>query len=352
MAPETIFYLSGYEGYTYWTIQALIFSASGDEAPTLILRDTDLALGHETTALGTIRTYQFLVDDPAQLVADAVVERGLSGGVIATEKQTGALTAGTAERFAERLGLELRDCSRLLSRLRVRKSSAELEYVRQAAKASQKGMSAAIEAVRPGMTEIDLAAIIESTLRNAGSDYSAMPTILGSGPRTLSPHATPTERVIGAGEPVLFYFAGVARRYHVTTYRTVHIGAAPAKFRDLYSAAQQALAILVDNVEVSRPVAEVAALAAGSLRQGGYDRYQVARWGYGVGISYPPVWLEAFDVMEESDDVFEAGTLMCLHACFVAPELDFGLMVGADYLLTDRGIESLDPIGPALIEIQ
>ncbi len=349
VAPETLTYLTGYNGHTYWTDQALIIAVD-DEEPTLMLRDVDIPLADESTWVADVRSYHFGRDDPGRIVNGIVREKGFESGVVGLEKQTYALPAAYAERIASQLGESARlvDASRLLSRVRVVKSDVELECVRRAGGMARAGMEAGLEVLKPGITEIELAAEIERALRTAGSEYSSMPTIVGSGFRSAAMHATPTERAIQDGEAVLFYFAGVHQRYHVTAYRTVHVGRPSSRFLDFYAAGERALDVLVESVVVGRPVSDAARAASSSLKPGGHDRYHVARWGYGVGIAYPPVWLEAFDVIEESDDTFQAGTVMCLHACFSVPDEKFGVMVGRDYILTAEGVEALDTTAAGL----
>src|SRR5262249_23009297 len=156
-------------------------------------------------------------------------------------------------------------------------------------------------------------------------------------------------RQLRRGEPVVAWFAGVSRRYHVTSYRTLHLGEPGARFSELYGAAESALRVIAGEITIGGEVAVAARKAAAAMAAGGYDRYQVARWGYGVGIAYPPVWLEGFDLIEESTDTFQPGTLMCLHVCLSSMDDGFGMYVGGDYLLTDDGVEALDELGPSLI---
>ncbi len=349
VSPESITYFTGYNGYTHWTEQALIISVDSASV-TLVLRQIDLTLAAESSWVSDVRSYEFGRESACAVVRDAVKTSGMASGSLGLEKQSHAMPAIYADALADALpdSFDLVDCSILLSRLRVRKTAAELVYVRQAAEITRAGMQAAVDCLRPGISEIDAAATIELALRRAGSDYSAMPTMLASGPRTAGIHSTPTDRILKPGEPVSLLLAGVRHRYHVTAYRTVHLGKPPARFRELYLVAQQALAGLGDAVVIGRPVAEAARLAASSLRPSGCERYHVARWGYGVGMAYPPVWLEAFDIVEESSDVFQPDTVMCLHICFSVPDEKFGLVVGHDVILTDSGVERLDHLGTGL----
>ncbi len=349
VSPETICYLAGYEGYTHWTEQALIVGVD-DDTPTMVLRDVDQSLAEESTWVTDIRYYHFGVDDPADLIGAIVYEKGCGNPVLGVEQQTHALPGAYAGRIARALSSGLiRDCSRTMSTLRMRKSEAELDYVRQAGAMSRAGMTTGLAALRAGISEIELAAAIERGLREAGSEYSAMPTMVGSGPRSAAMHATPTERVIRMGDPVLFYFAGVRRRYHVTAYRTAHVGIPSARFQEFYATAEHALQVLSGKIEVGQSVRTAAAEASAIVEAHGHKDYHVARWGYGVGIAYPPVWLEAFDVTEESDDIFERGTVMCLHVCLSSPSDGFGVMVGSDYILGTDSMEALDTIGSGLV---
>lgn len=148
-----------------------------------------------------------------------------------------------------------------------------------------------------------------------------------------------------------FWYAGTSRRYHVTGYRTVHVGPPSRRFRECYGAAEYGLSILADSVSIGRSTADAASTAAAALGASGFARYHLARWGYGVGIHFPPVWLEAFDVTEDSSDSFQPSTVMCLHICFAVPEEQFGLVVGLTYVLTEGGLNALDPLGPGLIVV-
>jgi len=350
VSPESIYYISGYEGYTYWTNQALVFSQD-DHEPTLVVRDVDLFLAQETSNVRDIRTYRLGRDDPVGVVAQLLTEKGLRGATLGIEAQSFALSAAYFARIQSQLGglVQLQDASRLLARLRLQKSSAELQYVRSAAGMASRGMKVTLPSVRAGKSETEMAAVLEAGLRSAGSEYPAMPTMIASGPRTLSPHATPTTRVIDRGDPVSFWYAGVCHRYHATGYRTVHVGSPSTRFRACYDAAEYGLSILADSVAVGRPAAEAASSAAGALDGCGFRNYHAARWGYGVGVHFPPVWLEALDVTEDSTDTFQCNTVMCLHICLALPEDRFGLVVGLSYVLTESGLEALDPLGPELI---
>jgi Xaa-Pro dipeptidase len=340
--PATLFYLSGYDAHTHFSEQALIVFADGDE-PVLILREVDVPLVQETSWLRRVSAYHYGRDDPSELVAQALGDR-LLGERVGLEMATNALPFAFGSRIATRLGDRgrLEDASRAMGSLRVVKSERELDYVRQAAAISRLTVGAAVGAIRAGANEFEVAAEIDHTLDLNHSEYPAMPTWIASGPRTTSGHASPADRVISEGEPVCFSFATVRRRYHVSVYHTVHTGRPSTHFSEMYAAAREAQEALVGAVRLGAPISHPALAGAAVLKQRGLDRYAKMRWGYGVGIAYPPTWLEPLDIIEEAEGSFQPGMVFCLHVPMSFPDRGYGLILGGDYLLTEGGLEALD----------
>ncbi|MDE0991241.1 MAG: Xaa-Pro peptidase family protein, partial [Pseudomonadales bacterium] len=227
VAPETHYYLAGYDAWVgVNSPQALVFSTAGVDEPTLIVRNVDTRLAAETTWLPDVRNYQLFTDDFSELVAGIVREKGWTGGRIAMELQSYALNAALYSELASALKpAEIFDATRLLGDLRIIKSETEMRYVREAAGYANLGLDAAREALRVGVTEIEVAAAVEGAMREAGSDYWAIPTEISSGTRTPGGHATPRHRIIESGDIVHFEFAGVSHRYHATAVHTMACGA-------------------------------------------------------------------------------------------------------------------------------
>ena len=78
------------------------------------------------------------------------------------------------------------------------------------------------------------------------------------------------------------------------------------------------------------------------LKRAALDPYFAQRFGYGVSAGYPPSWLEPLDIVRSSDQRLAAGMVFCLHCVLKLPEEGFGVMVGGDFLLREKGIEFLD----------
>src|SRR5271169_10528 len=225
VAPEHLNYFAGYDSWvSVNSPQALMFMADGGE-PTLIVRDVDVALPLETSWVSDVRSYHLFSDDVAALTASVAREKGFRGNKVAIETQSYALPYSLGQAIAKAFApAAIVDATEILGAIRLIKSPQEMKYQRKAAQFAQIGLNAARKAVKPGISELALAAAVEGAMRNAGSDYWSIPTELASGPRTAGGHATARDRIIQSGDLVHLEFAGVERRYHATAVHTLAVG--------------------------------------------------------------------------------------------------------------------------------
>jgi len=353
VAPETHYYLAGYDAWVgVNSPQALVFSISEETEPTLIVRNVDTRLATETTWLSDIRKYQLFADDFSKLVAGIVREKGWTGGRIAMELQSYALNAALYSELASALKpAEIFDATRLLGDLRIIKSETEMRYVREAAGYANLGLDAAREALRVGVTEIEVAAAVEGAMREAGSDYWAIPTEISSGTRTPGGHATPRHRVIESGDIVHFEFAGVSHRYHATAVHTMACGAPNSRAAELYEIARVSLAAGVSQCHAGAWVADIEEASLEPIRIAGLEAYANMRFGYGIGLAYPPVWLETLQISRGFEDRLVPGMVFVLHAYLQLDHEDIGIIQGGTWALTTDGLEQLVGGGDLPLEI-
>ena len=353
VAPETHYYLAGYDAWVgVNSPQALVFSISEETEPTLIVRNVDTRLATETTWLSDIRKYQLFADDFSKLVAGIVREKGWTGGRIAMELQSYALNAALFAELASALKpAKISDATRLLGDLRIIKSETEMCYVREAAGYANLGLDAAREALQAGVTEIEVAAAVEGTMRAAGSDYWAIPTEISSGTRTPGGHATPRERVIELGDIVHFEFAGVSCRYHATAVHTMACGAPNSRAAELYEIARASLAAGVSQCHAGAWVADIEEASLEPIRIAGLEAYANMRFGYGIGLAYPPVWLETLQISRGFENRLAPGMVFVLHAYLQLDHENIGIIQGGTWALTTDGLEQLVGGGDLPLEI-
>jgi Xaa-Pro dipeptidase len=346
VAPEHLYYLGGYDAWvSVNSPQALVFRADGGE-PTLVLRDVDRLLALETAWVRDLRTYRLLADDPAGLIATVAREHGLGEGRLGVELESYALPHALGLRLARVLApARLDDATALLGDLRLVKSAAEMTYLRQAARHAEVGLLAARRALRPGISEIALAGEIEAAMRAVGGDYGSIPTELASGPRTPGGHATPRDRVLELGDLVHVEFAGVAQRYHAVAIQTMAIGEPSRRAREIYDLTRESLQAGIRVVRPGIPADAVEDASLEPLRKAGLEGAAMMRFGYGVGVAYPPIWLETLQISRGIQQRLEPGMVFVLHACVELVDEGIGVIQGGTYALTTAGLQTLAGAG-------
>jgi Xaa-Pro aminopeptidase len=352
VAPEHLNYFAGYDSWvSVNSPQALIFMADGGE-PTLVVRDVDVALPLETSWVSDVRSYHLFSDDVAALTASVAREKGFRGNKVAIETQSYALPYSLGQAIAKAfVPSAIVDATEILGAVRLIKSPQEMKYLRKAAQFAQTGLDAARKAVKPGISELALAAAVEGAMRNAGSDYWSIPTELASGPRTAGGHATARDRIIQSGDLVHLEFAGVECRYHATAVHTLAVGEPSRRAREIYGLARTSLAAGIAAIRPGVQVADVEEASLEPLRRVGLEDAAMMRFGYGIGVAYPPIWLEPLQISRGFTRALEPGMVFVLHAYIQLLKESLGIIQGGTYALTHAGVEMLVGGGDVGLEI-
>src|SRR6266566_9324813 len=137
-----------------------------------------------------------------------------------------ALSVHDAERFAQ-AGKAWRwmPTTELVERLRAAKDDGEVAAIRSAALLAGEAFGQTLAQVRPGMTELAIAGVLEGALRRLGSEGHPFATIVAAGPRSALPHARSSRRAVAAGEWLLLDFGAQVDGYCADITRTVVVGA-------------------------------------------------------------------------------------------------------------------------------
>ncbi len=342
VAPEHLFYFGGYDSWVAVNSpQAMIFT-SGDDEPTLILRDVDLSLATETSWLNDIRTYNMVLEDYPTRVKEILHQKGLTGGKIGVEKQSYALTYSLGQALEATLqNFEFVDTTNQLGALRLIKSPQELVYINKAATYAASGLVALEFHSRVGVNEMTLGTEIDYALRKAGSDYPAIPTELTSGSRSAGCHGTPRNRIVESGDLVHAEFAGVEQRYHAVAFQTLACGEPSPEAIELYNTGLASLRAGIDAIKPGANVAAVEEASLEPLKALGLEKAAMMRFGYGIGIAYPPIWLETLQIARGFDQSLEPGMVFVLHSCLELPSENLGIIQGGTYHLTSTGLEMI-----------
>jgi Xaa-Pro aminopeptidase len=194
-------------------------------------------------------------------------------------------TVATVRRATQAIaGADLRPTGGWVEQLRVRKSAAEVTAIREAARLAGEAFDAAVQAVRPGVTERDVAAVLEHELRTRGSEWHPFPTIVASGPRSALPHARTGGRAIERGDLVLIDFGAQLDGYCADLTRTVVVGRADERQRAMYDLVREAQRRAREGIRAGMSGTAADALARGVIEARGHGPAFGHSLGHGLGL--------------------------------------------------------------------
>jgi len=200
------------------------------------------------------------------------------------------LTVAEKKRLADLLPsrVRLRDAGALVERVRLVKDEEELVLIRAAVRMGATLFDRALEVMKPGMKEAEVAAEMEYAARNAGAEAMSFPTIIASGARSALPHGRATEQAIRPDGFVVCDFGVILAGYCSDQTRTVWVGSASSsgarQARQAYQSVREAQETAIAAVRPGTSVGEVDAAAREVLRKAGFGRYFTHSTGHGVGL--------------------------------------------------------------------
>ena len=173
----------------------------------------------------------------------------------------------------------------LVERLRASKDAGEVAAIRGAAALAGDALAATLAQVRAGMTELEIAGLLEGALRRGGSEGHPFPTIVASGPRTALPHARSSRRVVAVGEWLLLDFGAQVDGYCADVTRTVVVGArATEQQRALYALVEEAQRRARTGVRAGMTGRDADALARDVIVARGFGDAFGHSLGHGLGL--------------------------------------------------------------------
>lgn len=343
MAPENMFYLSGYDTICPYYTHALIVQADCQDL-SIFVRHMEVPIVADTSIATDVHPwYEGPTQAPERKLVDLLRQKKLLGKRMGLEKKHFAITPSAYEQLLEELdGQRIIDASDLVNEIRIVKSPAEITYMREAGRLADVGMEAGMRAIRESVTEFEIAAAIHSAMVAQGSEYTGIPLILGSGPRNaLSLHMVPTKRKVAQADQINIEFAGVTKRYHAVMVRTACLGDPSARLREIYQIVDEARFRALETIQPGVNVGEVDLAARSVIDKAGFEKYRSPRRGYGVGIAYPPTWLEPLYIQEGFPVTLQEGMSFFLYPAILLYQEGITVMLGDSLLVTRTGYERL-----------
>lgn len=165
------------------------------------------------------------------------------------------------------------------------KEPVEIERIAAAAEIGDRTFDHILGFVKPGVTEREIALELEMFMRRNGSQGIAFDPIVASGPNSARPHAQVSDRVVADGDFVTLDFGARVDGYCSDMTRTVVMGKASERQREIYDAVLEANRVGLGALKPGLPACEVDGAAREYLAGKGYGaEYFGHSLGHGVGL--------------------------------------------------------------------
>jgi len=354
-APESHYYLTGFDTFGFAMFQCLVVPAVGD--PHLLTRMPDLRQAQQTSNLSDSQIHIWHEHEQADPVAglhQLLRELGVTDGQLGVEYKTVGLNAWNGKALDSHLtsnGYALEDASDLVSSIRRIKSPAEIDCTRKAAELSDLALDAAIANTAAGAFEGDILAAMQGAVFSAGGDYAGNEFIIGSGEGALLCRYFSGRRHLDPSDQLTLEWSGAWRRYHAAMMRTLITGKATPKQKAMHHAAVEALQACEAAIKPGAPMGDVYAAHAQVFDQHGLAHARLQACGYGMGAVYNPIWVDYPMFYENNPMIMQPGSVFFLHMILMDSDAGLAMCWGHSVLLGDSGVERLSKHSLDLIEL-
>ncbi len=331
LKPHNVFYFAGYAP----VCAGVLFFP--DEDPIFCTLWLDAPEARERGSMERLTAYVYPRETLGVKLIELMKKRKVSPGKIGVEKDFMLLRdyETLAREFS---GAEFIHVTPAIDRLRAIKSEAEIEMIRKSATISDKAMEAALKAVRPGVSELDVAAEAEYVMKKMGSEKPAFSTFVASGERTLLAHPVASRRRIESEDSVVIDLGATWEGYSSDICRTTFAGEPGpdqiAFLRTVVDAQKAAMEVLRDGETSGRVFDKVHEV----FHRADLANYLPDDIGYGVGLRQS----EFYPVIEKgSGTVLKENMVVALLQTTSYKRRLGGLRVEDTFRVTRTGCEKL-----------
>jgi len=329
-SPENLYYYSGF---------------TGGEGTLLIHQEKHLLF---TDSRYTVQAKEeapdFEVIDVAGqkpidfLVAEAPAQIGFEGDFISASAYRNLI-----ERLPE---AEWVTMDEEILRQRSVKDAGELEKTRRAAQLADAAFAAIIPMLRPGVREKEVALSLEWEMRKNGAKKSSFDMICASGVRSAMPHGVASDKVMEAGDFVTLDFGCFVDGYTSDMTRTVVLGKASAKQKEVYQTVLRAQTEALAGLSAGVTGKAADKIARDIIKNAGYGDCFGHALGHGTGLLIH----EAPTLSPRSETVLEPGMLVTVEPGIYIEGFG-GVRIEDLVIITQNGYENLTTSKKELLEL-
>jgi Xaa-Pro aminopeptidase len=224
----------------------------------------------------------------------------------------------------------------MVERLRERKDASEVARIVRAIEVAETALTETVPKIHAGLSETQVAGLLEHALREAGSEGFPFASIVASGPRSALPHARAGDRVLEAGDFVLLDFGAIWEGYCSDITRTFVLGKASDEQRDVYATVQEANARASGALRVGMQGIAADAVAREYIHARGFGELFGHSLGHGIGLEVH----EGPRLAKTAEAPLVSGAVVTIEPGIYRPGWG-GVRIEDDVLVTDAGPQVL-----------
>ncbi|MFQ3549399.1 MAG: Xaa-Pro peptidase family protein [Armatimonadota bacterium] len=322
---DNIFYLSGFTGST----AALIIT----ENDTYILVDPRYSI-QARNECNDIEVVDYTGKSTIDAVSSFINDKNIKSVLCEADNLSVTLFNKLKSSLNESISLEL--SSGVVEKLRMVKDEYEIEKIKSACRIVDDTISKISNTIKVGMTEKEVAILIDYTMRSVGADKAGFDTIAASGHNSACPHASPTDRKLQYGDFLKLDFGAELNRYNSDITRTFVIGKPTDKHKEIYNTVLAAQMKAIEAIKPNISGKEIDDVARNYIAECGYGK----NFGHGLGHS---IGIEVHDgpgLSQTSDIILQPGMVFTVEPGIYIEGFG-GVRIEDDVLVTETGYEIL-----------
>lgn len=320
--PKDIRYLTGFHGEA----SHLVIT---EKRPIII---SDFRFQEELAAVKGVDLY---IRPGVMLDAVKTVIGDLAPKTLAIQAE--AMSVDTRNTYAKAVGAKrMKDTSGLLRELRIIKDDSEVALIRKAIGIQEAALTATLKQLKPGMTELMVAAILEYEMKVRGSPEPSFDTIAAARANGSLPHAIPGTTKTANGQPLLIDWGATYDGYHGDMTRTFSFGKWSKQMGEIYRVCLAAHEASLAAVAPGKTGAEVDLVGRRIIDAAGYGPNFGHATGHGIGLDIH----EEPRLAKNTTTVLQPGMVVTIEPGIYLPGVG-GVRIEDDVLVTARGGKSL-----------
>jgi Xaa-Pro dipeptidase len=345
-STANVFYLSGFLCHPHERLLGLFVFPEAE--PLLICPQMEVKQAKNAGWSYEILGYDD-TQNPWEMIRDALTSRKIQpNGVRTLAVEKDHLSYRRAELLMSILpGVRFISAEDQMHQLRMIKDSKEIGIMREAARLADYGVEVGFSALKEGVTEMEVVAVIEKELKQKGIQSMAFSTMVLFGEKSGLPHGIPGNRRLQEGDLVLFDLGVVLEGYCSDITRTVAYRSAGEQQREIYETVLQAQLSALDACKPGTPIGELDKTARNVIEKAGYGKYFPHRVGHGLGIEvheYP-------SLTSTNTQPLQPGMTFTVEPGIYVEGVG-GVRIEDDVMITEKGCEILTNFSKELLIIR